>query len=246
VDAIRIAALRNRGIEIFSQVGQETGAVQAKLQERILETTQRATAAEQSVEKLSKELAQARQDTSAAVERATKSEQSLRQLQEATSCRPEVAALAVCCEDLWLGDEAKEDEGARGDVTAKSATLLAALHARQVFCIGRVRMEAFSGIEPGTGKPLGPVPVSARVHVTNSGGEQWPQTVVMAIAGGDAMGLPVTSLPSLNPGETAEVAMDLSVPRRHKPIEASSTWTMLDAATGVPLGPLFTFDVEWY
>jgi len=177
-------------------------------------------------------------------ERAASTELS-RTLDAVGSCRPEMAAVAICSEALVMGIEAEEDDGARGDVSNERTNSLAAAGARQVFRVGRARILAGDGIEAATGKPLGPVPISARVHISNTGAERWPATVVLAISGGASLGLPVLPVASVSPGETTEVEMDLNVPRCLEAGEQSTTWILRDAATGVPLGPELLFEVQW-
>jgi len=50
-------------------------------------------------------------------------------------------------------------------------------------------------------------------------------------------------LGALQPGEAAEVIMDLAVPQRPQSGLERSAWSMLDAATGDAFGPLLFFEV---
>lgn len=155
-----------------------------------------------------------------------------------TTEAPPVAPAATVIGHLPMvhGIEAREDESAKGDVTEALAGVLQACGAGQAYHLGRV-------ILPTGG--TAPVPVVAKVVVQNSGGTAWPESTVVVAVNGDPMGLPAMPLGAIAPSEPAVVNMDLLVPPRQEPGSSKTAWTILDAATGQPLGPLMIFEAVW-
>jgi len=145
-------------------------------------------------------------------------------------------ALVLNSMPLVLGVEAEEDNLARGDVTKECVEAIASAGARQAFCIGRVRLT--TGV-----RDTAPVPASAKFVMKNDGQTPWADTTVLARMMGDSLGLPILPVTPVGPGETSEVVMDLLVPSRLQiPGTARSIWSVVDAATGRPLGPLLVFE----
>merc|ERR1712129_78085 len=149
---------------------------------------------------------------------------------------PAPSARVLACTDLILGVEAQEDVGARGDVTAEFSQVTAQVGAKQAFRAGRVAVPA--GLATA-------VPVCAKVVVVNDGGVPWPAATSLAVVAGDAMGFPQMALGALQPGEAAEVQMDLLLPPKAAQDASRSAWALVDAATGQPLGPLIFFEGVW-
>mmetsp|Transcript_135536 Transcript_135536/g.248836 ORF Transcript_135536/g.248836 Transcript_135536/m.248836 type:complete len:101 (+) Transcript_135536:3-305(+) len=89
------------------------------------------------------------------------------------------------------------------------------------------------------------VPASAAVVVKNNGQVQWPATAAVASTSGDSLGFPLLPLGPLQPGEAAEVVMDLVVPPRAEPGCGKSIWSFVDASTGSPLGPQLVLEMSW-
>jgi len=199
-------------------------------------------------------------------ERAAKAEQIALDMQQSKASLPRYSASVHMIEDcpLTLGIEAEEDETARGDATKELADLVSICGADKAFRIGRVRLPAtFAEI----------MPACARVAVKNDGAVRWPQTTVVMHVEGENLGLQVMALGMLEPGEVKEIEMDLEVcaksdhsqKRVYRPrqaghtmpqlaprfvagesrAEARSLWAIVDAATGVRLGPLLVFEAVW-
>ncbi|CAE8610294.1 unnamed protein product [Polarella glacialis] len=146
------------------------------------------------------------------------------------------SAAVVSGAPLVLGVEA-EDGGAQGDVTAEFGAVLAGAGAKQAFRLGRVAL-------PTSDDPTKAVPICAKLVVVNDGAVAWPETTSVALVSGDAFGFPQMQLGALNPGEAAELIMDLSLPARPQPGAARSSWAILDAS-GTPLGPILLLEVFW-
>jgi len=201
-----------------------------------------------------------------AKERAARAEQTALDMQQSKAALPRYSASVHMIEDcpLTLGIEAEEDETARGDATKELADLVSSCGADKAFRIGRVRLPAtFSEI----------MPACARVAVKNDGAVRWPQTTVVMNIEGENLGLQVMALGMLEPGEVKEIEMDLEVcaksdhsqKRVYRPRQAGHTmpqlaprfvagesraetrslWAIVDAATGVRLGPLLVFEAVW-
>lgn len=146
-----------------------------------------------------------------------------------------ISASAVSAFPLVSGIEVEEDDEARGHVTGAYASALADFGAREAFRVGRVRV------------PFGTcsVPVCARVLVENNGTRAWPRTSAAVIVSGDSCALPLATMEPAEPGQSSELAMDLLVPAAACPGVATSVWSLVDAATGLPLGPLLIFEAVW-
>eukprot|EP00931_Biecheleriopsis_adriatica_P085174 TRINITY_DN5946_c0_g1_i1.p1 TRINITY_DN5946_c0_g1~~TRINITY_DN5946_c0_g1_i1.p1 ORF type:complete len:410 (-),score=112.38 TRINITY_DN5946_c0_g1_i1:181-1362(-) len=146
--------------------------------------------------------------------------------------KPEVFARAVSVAPLVLGIEADEDEAARGQFTE---ILVPDMGCRQALRLGRVRIP----------HDCGPVPVSTKVTLENTGNQPWPATVAAALVCGDALGCPLSTVDSAMPCKHSELEMDLTVPGdASAPGVSSSVWAIVNAATGQHLGPLLAFEVE--
>lgn len=152
----------------------------------------------------------------------------------AASAAPSARVLA--CEDLILGVEAEEDLGSSGDLTAEFSQLLSQAGAKQAFRIARVVVPV--------GLPS-PVPACTKVVLLNDGAVPWPVTTALVIVAGDALSFPQMALGPLQPGEAAEAQMDLQLPPKAGKETIRSTWALVDAASGWPLGPLIFFESVW-
>jgi hypothetical protein len=147
------------------------------------------------------------------------------------------SAMAVSSAELVLGIEADEDSSARGDVTqafAQDAEVLAT-GARQVFCIGSIKL------------PVGnvAVPASATAIVINNGQVPWPEAASVVSLAGESFGFSQMPLGAVNPGEDAEIVLDLLVSPRSEPCTERSTWGIINAATGESLGLILSFTTSW-
>merc|ERR1740123_688217 len=155
---------------------------------------------------------------------------------EAPSAVPVMPSAKVLgCTDLALGVEA-QDAVVGGDVTAEFAPVVAEAGAKQAYLAGRVTL------------PVGltaPVPACAKVVIVNDGEVPWPETAALVVVAGDAMGFPHMALGALQPGEAAEVAMDLLLPTKAARDTSRSAWALVNASTGQPLGPLIFFEGLW-
>lgn len=147
---------------------------------------------------------------------------------------PAPSARVLAATELTLGVEANEDVSARGDVTAEFAHIVAEAGAKQAFRAGRVVVP--TGLDA-------PVPACAKVVVTNDGQVAWPASTALVIIAGDSMGFPQMALGALMPGEAAEIQMDLLLPATEGQESGRSAWALVDAAKGLPLGPLIFFEV---
>jgi len=230
-----------------------------KADEMLLQKSSEAELAKRSCQDAQSETEALRLELAAAVERALEAEKVVREVKE-ISARLGLSASVQSCSPLTLGIEAEDDATAVGDATDELAELVSTWKAHQAFRIGRIHLaEAAS------------VPACARVTVQNNGTAPWPQTtIIVNVAGGD-MGIPIVSLGSLDPGETAEIEMDLEVrsqssqalakrvgrPRHSMPqltprswsgearSETRSVWAIMDANTGTRLGPMLVFEAVW-
>jgi len=138
---------------------------------------------------------------------------------------------------LIVGIEVQEDVGARGDISAELAAVLASAGASQAFRIGRV------GVPTST--CTGDVPVCAKVVVKNDGAVPWPDTACLALVAGESWGFEHLPLGPLRPGEHAEIVMDLMLAPKEPPGTTRSTWAIMDAACGASLGPLLILEAVW-
>ncbi|CAE8590124.1 unnamed protein product [Polarella glacialis] len=155
-----------------------------------------------------------------------------------TSMKP--SAIIINGAPLALGPGAGELPEARGDVTAEFATEIAAAGAKQAFRLGRVTVpvgDDTSGLEE--------VPVCIKIVVLNDGKAPWPETTAVAHVSGENFGFPRMELGALNPGEAAEVIMDLSLASRPEPGTARSTWAIVDSTSRSCMGPVLLFEVLW-
>eukprot|EP00428_Durinskia_dybowskii_P024786 CAMPEP_0170241586 /NCGR_PEP_ID=MMETSP0116_2-20130129/20563_1 /TAXON_ID=400756 /ORGANISM="Durinskia baltica, Strain CSIRO CS-38" /LENGTH=780 /DNA_ID=CAMNT_0010492429 /DNA_START=1 /DNA_END=2344 /DNA_ORIENTATION=- len=102
------------------------------------------------------------------------------------------SAKVVGVAPLIVGIEVQEDVGARGDISAELAAVLASAGASQAFRIGRV------GVPTST--CTGDVPVCAKVVVKNDGAVPWPDTACLALVAGESWGFEHLPLGPLRPG----------------------------------------------
>lgn len=188
---------------------------------------------------------QAQLEADKAAQRAEAAEETVDKLQSILQHDPTKSAVVVSSEPLVLGIEAQDDDSAIGDATEEFAEALEDVGAHQAFRIGRASLAAAGIVEEGLEDPEGSVPASATVTLKNNGTETWPETVVISVASGDALGMPLLKVPALTPDESTEITMDLKMPRALEAGSASSTWAVRDAATGKPLGPLLVFELRW-
>jgi hypothetical protein len=145
------------------------------------------------------------------------------------------SAKVLHAEDLMLGVEATEDTGARGDCTAELASIVNACGATQAYRIGRMVMAPM-------GNASVTVPACASVVIKNDGEVPWPETAAVALACGASYDFAHMDLGALQPGEVAEIVMDLSVPATSEGC-SRSVWAVIDSATGELLGPVLCFEV---
>lgn len=138
---------------------------------------------------------------------------------------------------LTLGIEAQEEEEARQDVTVEYAALLAEVGARQAFRIGRVRL-------PVSNQPAAPIPVEAKVVVVNDGEVAWPEDACLVCVGGDSFNFPKLELGSLQPGEAAEIIMDLEISHKDTVGETNSWWALQHSRDSL-LGPCLLLETRF-
>jgi len=144
---------------------------------------------------------------------------------------PAASARVIGSVPLTLGVEAQEVHAARGDATEELA-----VGAAQAYRIGCVALPA--GLDAA-------VPACARVHVVNDGQVPWPETAAVALVAGEALDFQHLPLGPLEPGEVAEVVMDLLVPSKPAPCAQRSSWAIVDATSGALLGPLLVLEIQW-
>jgi len=135
---------------------------------------------------------------------------------------------------LVLGIEASEDVSARGDVTSEFAQIVAACSGRQAFRVGRVQVAAGVRAEP--------VPACGCVVLENDGQLPWPSSTAFKLLSGDAYGFMPENLGGLQPGETAEMALDFLLTSQTVLGTSRSVWALMNSA-GWPLGPVLIFEV---
>jgi len=189
---------------------------------------------------LKEELQQVRAAAQTVAERAAAAEEALA---KSAKRRSGFSARVVSSDELVMGVEAEEDGAARGDVTAEFGSELADAGARQAYRLGRVRLPA------GPVSPLGgtgaATPVCASVMIANDGKAAWPATAVLALINGAPLNLPLLPLGPVDPGEAAQLELDVSLPACAEAGSSRSSWVVADAATGERFGPMLVLDVEW-
>lgn len=147
------------------------------------------------------------------------------------------SASVVGCE-LVVGVEVHENEGGCGDVTEELGDLVVAQGARSAFRLGSVCLATGADAEVEA-------PVCAQVKIINDGAFQWPATAAVVCRSGPDFGVPLSPVGPLGAGEAAEVTLDLMLPPRSEPLQSRTSWALVDAATGCPLGPLLVLDAAW-
>mmetsp|Transcript_87998 Transcript_87998/g.249302 ORF Transcript_87998/g.249302 Transcript_87998/m.249302 type:complete len:565 (-) Transcript_87998:98-1792(-) len=214
-----------------------TAAEQAAYKARAQEEDARAGAAD-TIQNLKKEVEHAWKMVEAAEEGGRRREAAGAPARYgAAALNPAPSALVTSAAPLLLGIEAREDEAARGDATAELGELIEGAGARQAFRLGRAQLPARREA------PDMPACASATIH--NDGPVAWPETAALAFLSGDALGLPLLPLGPLAPGEATEVQLDLLLPARGEASVVRSAWTVADAATGTPFGPVLVFEASW-
>lgn len=189
---------------------------------------------------LKEEVEQVRAAARKAAEHAAAAEKALA---KSAQHRSGFSARVVSSDALLLGIEAEEEEASRGDVTAEFGSQLADAVASQAYRLGRVRLPAGPvSLFGGTGAPT---PVCASVTIANDGKAAWPATAVLALVDGAPFDLPLLQLGPVDPGETARLELDVSLPARAEAGTSRSSWVVSDAATGERFGPMLVLDVEW-
>jgi len=175
-----------------------------------------------------------------AVEKVPKAEKASRDADAMVAVQDVVAqysASVLEAEPMVLGVEATEEASARGDVTEEFRDALRGFGLQQAYRLGRA-------VLPTSGS-TGLVPAEAKAVVTNDGSIPWPESTTIAIAAGEAFGLPSMPLGALQPGDAAEIIFDLNLPLKQEPGKVHSIWTLTNTATGEPFGPLFILEVLW-
>lgn len=161
----------------------------------------------------------------------------------AENAKPVWSAKVLDSNPLVLGVEALDDDSARGDVTSAYCQALEDASARQAYCIGHMSIEAAVDLDAPAGVHGYSIPASCKFTVSNNGTQIWPKTVALAVLEGEAFGQPLLPLQQLAPGQSMDVEMDLSVLPLSELGTALSSWTIVDAASGICLGPLLLFKV---
>jgi len=146
-----------------------------------------------------------------------------------------LSAKVVCAEPLVVGIEAEEDESASGAASEKYVDALTDFGCTEALQLGRVKVPMDAG----------PVPVCVKVVMENDCEVPWPETIAAALVSGDACGCALTMLGPALPGEHVELSLDLLVPAMAEPGVSTSMWSLVNAATGRPLGPLLVFEAVW-
>jgi len=92
--------------------------------------------------------------------------------------------------------------------------------------------------------PQAPIPACAKITILNDGLLPWPETASVVCVAGNDLGLSCTELGPAEPGEAAELILDLLVPAAvETSVETSqSVWALIDRASGLPLGPVLLFN----
>eukprot|EP00928_Gymnodinium_smaydae_P043217 TRINITY_DN29004_c0_g1_i1.p1 TRINITY_DN29004_c0_g1~~TRINITY_DN29004_c0_g1_i1.p1 ORF type:complete len:202 (-),score=39.12 TRINITY_DN29004_c0_g1_i1:228-749(-) len=135
---------------------------------------------------------------------------------------------------MMLGIEAREEDSARGPL--ESEELGQKCRGRPAYRLGRVHL-----VEDAA-RPV--VPACAQVVLENNGSAAWSATSLLVLVEGDDAGLPQLPLGTLEPGEAAEVILDLEVRASTNRFESKrrSTWLVVDGATGEAFGPALVLD----
>jgi len=139
---------------------------------------------------------------------------------ELQSALPPASARVLSSAPLTLGIEAQEAEESRGEATEEFAGLAGAT---QAYRIGRVTLPA--GLDTV-------VPACAKIVVVNDGQAPWPETAAVTLVAGEALDFDHLPLGPLQPGEAAEVVMDMLVPSKPVPCAQRSSWAILDTNGG--------------
>jgi hypothetical protein len=151
------------------------------------------------------------------------------------------SARVLNCQDLEAGIEAWEMAGATGDATDELEDLVAKYKASQAYLIGRMVISATGA------SSVGPVPVSKKVTVANTGGVVWPVGTILMHKAGPVFELPTVDLGALQPGQATDAVLDLKVPLTGcvGTSRSLTVWAVVDPSTGESLGPILCFEVFW-
>jgi len=145
------------------------------------------------------------------------------------------------CAPLILGIEAYEDQSRRGCVGQNFKDMAEKLGSSQAHSLGC--MIVTSCLDGKTNEDS--VPTCTKFTVVNDGSVPWPETTVAVNVKGDSFGVPIVHLGAKGPGESEEIVMDLLVPPNSGNNKACSIWSVINAATGTPLGPAVVLEIEW-
>lgn len=137
---------------------------------------------------------------------------------------------------LSFGIEAQDDPAACGDATEELKDQLQTCDVQSAWRVGRVFIPAGLSCD---------VPACAKFILKNSSDITWPQSTCIVNVSGDAYGFHQMPLGSWQPGEVAEVVMDLRIPCKPEPTGQRSAWAIVDIATGRAIGPLVLLEVFW-
>lgn len=151
----------------------------------------------------------------------------------ATAVRSELLMQSVEAVDKALA----EDGVAVGDVTAEFKAIVDESGARQAYRVGRVGLQA-GGSDTS-------VPMCIKVVVMNDGQVPWPSSAQLAVVAGQDLGFPQLQLGAVQPGEAAEIVMDLLVPPKQEPGLLCSMWALMDSQCGSLIGPLLIFEAAY-
>lgn len=149
---------------------------------------------------------------------------------------PKPTAAILHAHPLILGVEAEEFDIARGDASEEFSDLLSTTETKQAFRFGRVQLPA--GLATT-------VPACAKVIVRNDSEVTWPEATAVQCILGDSFGFGQMQLGALQPGEVAEIVMDLTLPTKAEAARTRSGWAIVDPATDALLGPILLFEVIW-
>jgi hypothetical protein len=210
-----------------------------------------------------------REELARAMQKAVEAEKIAQAAQRSKADVPTLSASVHMIDDcpLTLGIEAEEDETARGEVTDEFSDVVASCGAKQAFRIGRVRLPAtFSDVAPACARVVvindGPHRWPQTTVIMNVEGEAFgvPVMALGVLEPGEKkeieMDLEVCSTIDI-PGQpqkriyrprTSAHNMPQLAPRfvagETRP-ETRSFWAIVDAATGIRLGPLLVFEAVW-
>mmetsp|Transcript_84449 Transcript_84449/g.262187 ORF Transcript_84449/g.262187 Transcript_84449/m.262187 type:complete len:277 (-) Transcript_84449:171-1001(-) len=149
------------------------------------------------------------------------------------------AAALLATAPLHLGSNLlAECEGFRRDATKQWAAALEGFpRMAGAFCLGRLL------VLPG--QCPGGVQAVARAVVINNGRAAWPAATAVRIVAGDAYGFGAMHVGALEPGQGADLALDLVLPTDAEPCSGKrSAWVLTDDH-GEPFGPLLVLEVAW-